>query len=81
LDYACAKEGNPLSRAAIQHEFIAIDEGLGNLLHVNERSPSKNWIVPIGQPQARDMQLVGGIKFSSVIITVTPNSISRPAGL
>jgi hypothetical protein len=62
LDYACAKEGNPLSRAAIQHEFIAIDEGLGNLLHVNERSPSKNWIVPIGQPQARDMQLVGGNK-------------------
>jgi hypothetical protein len=46
----------------IQHEFIAIDEGLGNLLHVNERSPSKNWIVPIGQPQARDMQLVGGNK-------------------
>ena len=46
----------------IQHEFIAIDEGLGNLLHVNEGSPSKNWIVPIGQPQARDMQLVGGNK-------------------
>ena len=46
----------------IQHEFIAIDEGLGNLLHINERSPSKNWIVTIGQPQARDMQLVGGNK-------------------
>lgn len=51
-----------MSRAEIQHEFIAIDEGLGNLLHVNERSPSKNWIVPVGQPQARDMQLVGGNK-------------------
>jgi hypothetical protein len=51
-----------LSRATIQHEFIVIDEGLGNLLYVNERSPSKNWIVPIGQPQARDMQLVGGNK-------------------
>ena len=51
-----------MSRATIQHEFIVIDEGLGNLLYVNERSPSKNWIVPIGQPQARDMQLVGGNK-------------------
>ena len=51
-----------MSLDLIQHEFIAIDEGLGNLLHVNERSPSKNWIVPIGQPQARDMQLVGGNK-------------------
>jgi len=49
-----------LSEASIQHEFIAIDEGLGNLLHVNERLPSKNWIIPIGQPQTRDMQLVGG---------------------
>lgn len=51
-----------MSRDAIHHEFIAIDEGLGNLLHVNEHSPSKNWIVPIGQQQARDMQLVGGNK-------------------
>ena len=43
----------------IQHEFICIDEGLGTLLHINERDPVKNWRVPIGQPQARDMQLVG----------------------
>lgn len=47
---------------AIQREFICIDEGLGTLLHVNERDESKNWRVPIGQPQARDMQLVGGNK-------------------
>ncbi|HEU5397159.1 MAG TPA: hypothetical protein VFV81_08320 [Verrucomicrobiae bacterium] len=46
----------------IQHEFIAIDEGRGTLLHVNERDPSRNWTVPIGQPQARDMQLVGDHK-------------------
>lgn len=43
----------------IQHEFIAIDEGLGNLLHINERDSAKDWIVPIGKPQARDMQLIG----------------------
>ena len=47
-------------RGPIQHEFLAIDEGLGTLLHVDERDRARNWIVPIGQPQARDMQLVGG---------------------
>lgn len=46
----------------IQHEFIAIDEGHATLLHVDERDQSRNWIVPIGQPAARDMQLVGGGK-------------------
>jgi hypothetical protein len=46
----------------IQHEFIAIDEGHATLLHINERDPSKNWIVPIGQPAARDMQLIGSGK-------------------
>ena len=46
----------------IQHEFIAIDEGHATLLHINERDQSKNWIVPIGQPAARDLQLIGGGK-------------------
>jgi hypothetical protein len=46
----------------IQHEFIAIDEGLENLLYIDEREPSNNWIVSMGQPQARDMQLVGDNK-------------------
>lgn len=46
----------------IRHEFIAIDEGFGNLLYVNEHALAKNWTVPVGQPQARDMQLVGGDK-------------------
>jgi hypothetical protein len=46
----------------IQHEFIAIDEGYATLLHVDERDQARNWIVPIGQPQARDMQLIGGNK-------------------
>ncbi len=45
-----------------QHEFIAIDEGHATLLHINERDQSKNWLVPIGQPAARDMQLIGGGK-------------------
>jgi hypothetical protein len=44
----------------IQHEFLTIDEGHATLLHVDERDPSRDWIVPIGHPQARDMQLVGG---------------------
>lgn len=43
----------------IQHEFIAIDEGHATLLHIDERDQSKNWLVPIGQPAARDMQLIG----------------------
>jgi hypothetical protein len=51
-----------MSSTAIQHEFIAIDEGHATLLHINERDQSKNWIVPIGQPAARDMQLIGGGK-------------------
>jgi hypothetical protein len=46
----------------IQHEFIAIDEGHAKLLHIDERDQSKNWILPIGQPAARDMQLIGGNK-------------------
>ncbi len=46
--------------SSIQHEFIAIDEGHATLLHIDERDQSKNWIVPIGQPAARDLQLIGG---------------------
>ena len=46
----------------IQHEFLAIDEGRATLLHIDERTPSKNWLVPIGRPQARDLQLSGGNK-------------------
>ncbi len=46
----------------IQHEFIAIDEGHATLLHIDERDQSKNWLVPIGQPAARDLQLIGGGK-------------------
>lgn len=45
--------------STIRHEFLAIDEGLVQLLHINESDPSKDWIVPIGHPQARDMQLIG----------------------
>jgi hypothetical protein len=48
-----------LSDSSIRHEFLAIDEGLVQLLHINENDPSKDWIVPIGHPQARDMQLIG----------------------
>lgn len=48
-----------LPPSTIRHEFLAIDEGLARLLHIDEIHPSNDWIVPIGQPQARDMQLIG----------------------
>jgi hypothetical protein len=48
-----------MMKSAVRHEFLAIDEGLAQLLHVDESDPSKDWIVPIGHPQARDMQLIG----------------------
>ncbi len=44
---------------SIRHEFIAIDEGLGTILHVDENDKRRNWLVPLGFGQARDMQLVG----------------------
>ncbi|HVS51054.1 MAG TPA: hypothetical protein VHD62_01770 [Opitutaceae bacterium] len=51
----------PAVRAAdLKHDLLIIDEGLAHLLHVDENNPAKNWIVPTGHPQARDMQLVGG---------------------
>jgi len=48
-----------MMKSSIRHEFLAIDEGLARLLHVDENDASKDWSVPIGHPQARDMQLVG----------------------
>lgn len=44
----------------IRHRFLAIDEGLAQLIHIDERDPSKDWAVPTGHPAARDMQLIGG---------------------
>jgi hypothetical protein len=43
----------------IKHDFIAIDEGLSNLMRVDEKEPKKNWLVHIGKPHPRDMQLEG----------------------
>jgi hypothetical protein len=50
----------PLGAAPLQHDFLAIDEGLSNLLHVNEANPKQNWLVHLGREQPRDMQLEGG---------------------
>jgi len=50
----------PLAAAPIRHDFLAIDEGLGNLMRVDETDPTHNWLVPIGHPLARDLQLEGG---------------------
>ena len=44
---------------SLRRRFVAIDEGLGTLLHVDERDPARDWLVPIGEQRARDMQLVG----------------------
>jgi hypothetical protein len=48
-----------IAPAAIKHKFLAIDEGLGNLLYVNEYDSTANWIVPINKAKPRDMQLIG----------------------
>lgn len=44
---------------AIRHDFLALDEGLVRLLHVNEADPSQDWSVPVPHPTPRDMQLIG----------------------
>lgn len=62
-----------LSAATIKHDFLAIDEGLTQLLHIDENDSTKNWIVKVAPPRPpgvestakwnpapRDMQLVGG---------------------
>lgn len=54
---------SPVVRAdPIRHDFIAIDEGMSNLFRVDEGDASKNWLVHIGKPHPRDMQLEGGGK-------------------
>ena len=50
----------PLGAAPIQHDFLALDEGLSNVMHVNEANPKQNWLVHIGHDLPRDMQLEGG---------------------
>jgi hypothetical protein len=46
--------------APIQHDFLGIDEGLNDLMHVNEANPRQNWLVKVGRMHPRDMQLEGG---------------------
>jgi hypothetical protein len=48
-----------ITAAPIKHKFVAIDEGRGNLLYVNEYDTTTNWTVAIGKSGARDMQLIG----------------------
>ena len=52
----------PLFADPIQHDFLAVDEGLSQVMHVNQANPKENWIVRIGHPLPRDMQLEGGGK-------------------
>jgi hypothetical protein len=48
-----------LGAAPIKHDFLALDEGLSDVMHVNEANPKQNWLVHIGKPLPRDMQLEG----------------------
>ena len=50
----------PARAQPIRHQFLAIDEGLGNLMRVDESNPKNNWLVHISQQHPRDMQLEGG---------------------
>lgn len=49
----------PLAAAPIHHDFLAIDEGLSDLMRVNESNPKENWLVHIDREHPRDMQLEG----------------------
>ena len=62
----------PVRAAEIKHDLLMLDEGLWNLLRVNQNDPSKNWIThidPKSPPEIkrpanwraapRDMQLIG----------------------
>ncbi|HEY3754848.1 MAG TPA: hypothetical protein VGL42_01745 [Opitutaceae bacterium] len=51
-----------ISAAPIRHDFLALDEGLGDLMHVDESKPARNWLVNVGHSLPRDMQLEGGGK-------------------
>jgi hypothetical protein len=43
----------------IKHDFLAVDEGLSNLMRVDENNPKSNWLVHIGKAHPRDLQLEG----------------------
>lgn len=43
----------------VRHDFVAIDEGLVQVLRVDERDGTRNWITPVGRPMPRDLQLIG----------------------
>jgi hypothetical protein len=47
---------------AIRHDFIAVDEGLQNVMHVNQFESGQDWIAPVGHGRPRDLQLIGGGK-------------------
>ena len=72
LALAFALAATALRAAEIKHDLLILDEGIWNLLRVNQNDPSKNWITHI-DPQSppeikrpanwraapRDMQLIG----------------------
>src|SRR5580658_5079985 len=44
---------------ALRHDFIAVDEGLQQILRVDQLEPGHDWIVPVGHARPRDLQLIG----------------------
>jgi hypothetical protein len=52
-----------LKAEAIRHDFIAVDEGLQNVLHVNQLEAGHDWTAPVGHARPRDIQLIGGGRF------------------
>lgn len=49
----------PAAYTPITHQFVAIDEGLGRLLYVDETAAAKDWNVPLPYEHPRDLQLIG----------------------
>jgi hypothetical protein len=49
-----------LEADGIRHDFIAVDEGLQNVLRVDQLEPGHDWIAPVGHGRPRDLQLIGG---------------------
>ncbi len=49
----------PAGAAPIQHDFLVIDEGLSDLMRVDQADPRQGWRVHLGREQPRDMQLEG----------------------
>lgn len=44
---------------AIRHNFIAVDEGLQNILRIDQFEHGHDWMAPVRHARPRDLQLIG----------------------